>query len=65
MYGDRIERLVLFGSRARGDPRVESDYDVSPLMREIGSTSVIASSLRPRNDGKSVSAATPGAAAAI
>jgi uncharacterized protein len=25
LYGDRIERLVLFGSRARGDAHDESD----------------------------------------
>jgi uncharacterized protein len=25
MYGDRIERVVLFGSRARGDAHAESD----------------------------------------
>ena len=27
-YGDRLERAVLFGSRARGDARPDSDYDV-------------------------------------
>jgi predicted nucleotidyltransferase len=26
LYGDRIERVVLFGSRARGDARQASDY---------------------------------------
>ena len=25
LYGDRIERVVLFGSRARGDAREDSD----------------------------------------
>jgi predicted nucleotidyltransferase len=29
IYGDRIERLVLFGSRARGDARADSDYDIA------------------------------------
>jgi uncharacterized protein len=29
LYGDRIERVVLFGSRARGDAHPESDYDVA------------------------------------
>ncbi len=29
LYGDRIERVVLFGSRARGDARDNSDYDVA------------------------------------
>jgi len=27
-YGARIERVILFGSRARGDARPDSDYDV-------------------------------------
>ena len=28
-YGDRIELIVLFGSRARGDARPDSNYDVA------------------------------------
>jgi predicted nucleotidyltransferase len=28
LYGDRIERVVLFGSRARGDAHEDSDYDI-------------------------------------
>jgi len=28
LYGDRIERVVLHGSRARGDARPDSNYDV-------------------------------------
>lgn len=32
VYGDRIERLVLFGSRARGDARADSDYDVALFL---------------------------------
>ena len=35
-YGDRIERVVLFGSRARGDYRPDSDYDVAVFLRDIG-----------------------------
>lgn len=31
--GDRIERVVLFGSRARGDARPDSDYDVAVFLR--------------------------------
>ena len=27
-YRDRIDRIILFGSRARGDERPSSDYDV-------------------------------------
>jgi predicted nucleotidyltransferase len=29
MYGDRLERVVLFGSRARGDAREDSDWSRS------------------------------------
>ena len=36
MYGNRIERVVLFGSRARGDARSESDYDVAVFLHDIG-----------------------------
>jgi predicted nucleotidyltransferase len=35
MYGERIERVVLFGSRARGDARDDSDYDVAVFLRDI------------------------------
>lgn len=34
IYGDKIERVVLFGSRARGDARPDSDYDVAVFLRE-------------------------------
>lgn len=33
-YGDRLERAVLFGSRARGDYRPDSDYDIAVFIRE-------------------------------
>jgi predicted nucleotidyltransferase len=33
IYGDRLERLVLFGSRARGDFKPDSDYDVAVFLR--------------------------------
>ena len=32
LYGERVARLVLFGSRARGDARPESDYDVAVFL---------------------------------
>ena len=32
IYSDRIERVVLFGSRARGDARANSDYDVAVFL---------------------------------
>jgi uncharacterized protein len=35
MYGDRIERVVLFGSRERGDAREDSDYDVAVFLRDL------------------------------
>ncbi|HEX3884499.1 MAG TPA: nucleotidyltransferase domain-containing protein [Stellaceae bacterium] len=36
-YGDRVERIVLFGSRARGDHEPDSDYDVAVFIHEPGS----------------------------
>ena len=35
LYGDRLERAVLFGSRARGDAREDSDYDVAVFLRNF------------------------------
>lgn len=35
IYGDRIERLVLFGSRARGDASEASDYDVAVFLQDL------------------------------
>lgn len=35
LYGDRIERVVLFGSRARGDARADSDYDVALFLTSL------------------------------
>jgi uncharacterized protein len=35
MYGDQIERVVLFGSRARGDARPDSDYDVAVFLSSM------------------------------
>jgi predicted nucleotidyltransferase len=34
LYGDRIERVVLFGSRARGDAHEDSDYDIAVFIRD-------------------------------
>ena len=36
-YGRRLERLVVFGSRARGDARSNSDYDVAVFLRKFES----------------------------
>ena len=32
IYGNQIERVVLYGSRARGDAHDESDYDVAIFL---------------------------------
>ena len=37
IYGERLERAVLFGSRARGDARPDSDYDVALFLRDMKS----------------------------
>ena len=39
MYGNRLERVVLFGSRARGDARADSDYDIAVFIKELGAFS--------------------------
>src|SRR5215469_11839546 len=39
IYGSRLERVVLFGSRARGDAREDSDYDVAVFIKDLGSLS--------------------------
>jgi predicted nucleotidyltransferase len=36
-YGARLERVVLFGSRARGDARADSDYDVAVFLTDFES----------------------------
>jgi predicted nucleotidyltransferase len=35
IYGDRLERVVLFGSRARGDAREDSDYDIAVFLCDL------------------------------
>jgi uncharacterized protein len=35
VYGERIERVVLYGSRARGDARPDSDYDVAVFFTDL------------------------------
>jgi predicted nucleotidyltransferase len=36
IYGERAERVVLFGSRARGDAKPDSDYDIAVFLRDSG-----------------------------
>lgn len=35
VYGERIERVVLYGSRARGDAHPDSDYDVAVFLTDL------------------------------
>ena len=36
LYGDRLERVVLYGSRARGDHQPDSDYDIAVFIKDPG-----------------------------
>ncbi len=36
LYGRRLERIILFGSRARGEAREDSDYDIAVFLRDLG-----------------------------
>ena len=35
LYGRRLDRLILFGSRARGDAQQDSDIDVMVLVEDM------------------------------
>ena len=35
LYGNRLEREVLYGSRARGGARPDSDYNVAVFLRHM------------------------------
>jgi predicted nucleotidyltransferase len=39
VYSDRIERVVLYGSRARGEARPDSDYDIAVFIRGVAAFS--------------------------
>ena len=39
-YGARLERVVLYGSRARGDHRPDSDYDIAVFLENPDSFSM-------------------------
>jgi predicted nucleotidyltransferase len=36
LYGPELDRVVLFGSRARGDAGDDSDYDVAVFLKDTG-----------------------------
>src|SRR3954469_19268477 len=35
MYGERVAQIVLFGSRARGEARPDSDYDLAVFFNAM------------------------------
>ncbi len=39
MYGDRLQRVVLYGSQARGDAQPDSDYDVAVFLSGMNGAS--------------------------
>jgi len=39
IYAERVERVVLYGSRARGDHRPDSDYDIAVFIKDPGNFS--------------------------
>ncbi len=47
IYGDRIERVVLYGSRARGDAHDESDYDVAVFLHSFDTLWIEAGRIAP------------------
>jgi predicted nucleotidyltransferase len=39
IYGNRVQRMVLYGSRARGEARPDSDYDIAVFINDLGAFS--------------------------
>jgi predicted nucleotidyltransferase len=35
LYGAELDRVILFGSRARGEARPDSDYDVAVFLKAL------------------------------
>jgi predicted nucleotidyltransferase len=44
-FGARLERVVLFGSRARGDARPDSDYDIAIFLENFDNFGTAAEAL--------------------
>jgi uncharacterized protein len=38
LYEDQIDRVILFGSRTRGDATPDSDYDVAVFLKSVPDT---------------------------
>ena len=34
-YGPRVERVILYGSRSRGEAHADSDYDIAVFLRDL------------------------------
>ena len=47
IYGERLERVVLFGSRARGDAKPDSDYDIAVFLNDAVRSHTIVRALPP------------------
>lgn len=57
LYGDRLDGLYLFGSRARGEEELDSDVDLAVVLdevvdygREVRRTSELVASLALKHD---------------
>jgi hypothetical protein len=63
LYGGRIERVVLFGSRVRGDAGEDSDYDIAVFLRDLaidGRSSTGWPTCDPTSSKMRMSSSTPG-----